>query len=415
MKLTGNAIVGQSGGPTSVINSSLSGVIREARRQNGIKNLFGAVYGIEGVLKEDFIDLFAETEEAVKGLKQRPGAILGGCRYMIKSEDVNDKDIKRIFEVFKKYDIRYFFYNGGNDSMDTADKIHKAAEKLGYDLRVMGIPKTVDNDLLGTDHCPGYGSCARYIITSVMEAGIHTRSMYTSEPVSILVTVGRNAGWLPAASSFAKRKSEDAPHIICFPEVPFEKEKFLRDVERVYKALGGVFIVTGEGLRDKDGNYISAEYGETSVDAFGHPMLGNVADTLKNIIEKNLKLKTRWIKPDICQQAAMHLACRVDIEEAEMCGRAAVKYAVEGNSGFMVTIERVPGGVYKSKTGMVALSSVANVDRLVPPEFINKEGNFVSHGFYDYLRPLIEGTVKIKMRDGLPVYPELRMVKVNKG
>ena len=410
--ISGNAMVGQSGGPTSVINSSLCGVIKEAKRQKKIRRLFGAVNGIEGVLNEELVDLFAESMDSINGLKTRPGAALGACRYMIKSDDVNDKDIIRVFDIFKKYDIRYFFYNGGNDSMDTANKIDNAAKKLGYDLRVIGIPKTIDNDLVGTDHCPGYGSSAKYIITSVMEAGIHTASMYTSEPVTIMVTVGRNAGWLPAASCLAKRKPEDAPHIICFPEIPFNKDVFLKEVERVYKAVGGVFIVTGEGLKDMDGNYINAEYEAMALDAFGHPKLGGVAETLKEMIEENLKLKTRWIKPDICQQAAMHLASAVDIREAEMCGRAAVKYGIEGKSGFMVTLERVAGEEYISKTGLIELSSVANVDRLVPIEFINKEGNFVSDKFYSYFKPLIQGEVRIKIKDGFPYYPELQMVRI---
>jgi len=413
MGIKGNAIIGQSGGPTAVINSSLCGVIHEARRQDAIVKLYGAVYGIEGIIKEEFIDLFAESEESVNGLKKRPGAVLGGCRFMLKSDDAGDPDVIRIFEVFKKYDIRYFFYNGGNDSMDTANKINSAAKKLGYELYVIGIPKTIDNDLYGTDHCPGYGSCAKYIITSVMEAGIHSKSMATSEPVTILVTVGRDGGWLPAASCLAQRNPEDAPHIICFPEVPFDKDQFLSEVETVYKKNGSVFIVTGEGLKDKNGTYISALYGEMDKDAFGHPELGGVAQTLKQLIENSLKLKTRWIKPDICQQAAMHFASAVDVSEAELCGTAAVKYASDGKSGFMVTLKRQENVTYKSETGLVELSSVANVDRNVPKEFINKEGNFVSEKFFDYMEPLIQGEVKVDMMDGFPVYPDLKMVRIN--
>lgn len=410
--LKGNAIIGQSGGPTSVINSSLYGVIREAKKQNAIQNLYGAIYGVEGVLGEELVDLFAEDRDAVEGLKKTPGAALGGCRYMIKSDDPEDKDIKRIFEVFGKYDIRYFFYNGGNDSMDTAHKIHHAAKKIGYELRVMGIPKTIDNDLEGTDHCPGYGSCAKYMITCVMEAGIHTESMYTSEPVTLLVTVGRNAGWLPAASTLARRREGDAPHIICFPEVPFEKEKFVADVERAYRKYGGVFIVTGEGLRDKDGNYINAVMGDLNTDAFGHPVLGGVAETLKQIIEENLKLKTRWIKPDICQQAAMHLAAKTDVLEAEMVGRAAVRFAVEGKSGFMVTLVREPGTGYRCRPGICELGRVANVDRYVPKEFISEDGIWTTPAFVDYCTPLIQGNVSIPMAGGLPDYPKLKRIRL---
>ncbi|WP_258359230.1 6-phosphofructokinase [Moorella sulfitireducens (nom. illeg.)] len=410
--LKGNAIVGQSGGPTAVINSSLYGVIQEAKKHSAIRNLYGAIYGIEGVLKEELVDLSAEDRETIEGLKKTPGAALGGCRYMIKSDDPKDRDIKRVFEVFRKYGIRYFFYNGGNDSMDTALKIYNAARKIGYDLHVIGIPKTIDNDLEGTDHCPGYGSCAKYIITCVMEAGIHTESMYTSEPVTILVTVGRNAGWIAAASTLARKREGDAPHIICFPEIPFEKEKFLADVEREYKKYGGVFIVTGEGLRDKEGNYIHAATGDMNIDAFGHPVLGGIAETLKQLIEENLKLKTRWIKPDICQQAAMHMAAKTDVMEAEMVGRAAVRFAVEGKSGFMVTLVREPGTTYKCTPGIIELDRVANVDRYVPKEFISEDGIWTTPAFVDYCMPLIQGDVSIPMKDGLPNYSRLKKIIV---
>jgi 6-phosphofructokinase 1 len=391
-----------------VINASLYGIIKETRKHKDIETLYGAVNGIEGILNENFVDLTMQPIENYMALKRRPGAFLGGCRYMIKSSDINDEDIKRVFDIFKKNNIRYFFYNGGNDSMDTADKIDKVAKALGYEIKVIGVPKTIDNDLAGTDHCPGYGSCAKYLITSVVEAGIHTESMYTSEPVTIMVTVGRNAGWLPAATSLAKREPEEAPHLICFPEIPFDEDKFIKDVERIYNTIGGVFIVTGEGLVNKEGNFINASYDAMALDAFGHPQLGGVADTLKQIIESRLKLKTRWIKPDICQQAAMHMASSLDIKEAEMCGAAAVKFAVKGKSGFMVTIDRIPGEKYKSKGGLTPLSSVANVDRFVPREFINEEGNFVTPEFIEYMKPLIMGEVKPDMRDGFPIYPKLR-------
>ena len=412
MGLKGNAIIGQSGGPTSVINASLSGVIKEAVKHNFIHRLYGSMYGIEGILNENFVDLFQESRESIHGLRKRPGAVLGGCRYRICSEDIDDSDIKKIFEVFKKLDVHSFFYIGGNDSMDTANKIFQASKKLGYDLQVIGIPKTIDNDLVGTDHCPGYGSCSKYLITSVMEAGIHTKSMATSEPVTIMVTVGRNAGWLPAATCLAKRNQGDAPHIVCFPEVPFYEDAFLEDVERVYRKEGSVFIVTGEGLTDTSGKFISASFGEMAVDTFGHPELGSVAEAMKQMIENKLKLKTRWIKPDICQQAAMHLASVTDIKEAEMCGKAAVKFAEKGMNGVMVTMKRLIGETYKIVPGMIELSSVANIDRMVPREFINQEGNFVSQKFIEYMKPLISGTVKIKMENGFPVYPNLKLVRI---
>jgi len=408
--MKGNAIVGQAGGPTSVINASLVGVIQEARRME-IPRLFGALNGIEGILKEQIVDLFAEDERAVEAIQFRPGALLGGCRYRIQSAEPDAPDIQKTFALFKKYDIRYFFYIGGNDSMDTAWKVHTAAQKIGWDLKVIGIPKTIDNDLYGTDHCPGFGSCAKYLITSVVEAGIHTESMYTAEPVTILVTVGRNAGWLAGACGLARRNPREAPHIVLFPEVPFEEKRFLEKVKSVYETVGGVFIVTGEGLRDAEGTYLTARYDGLSMDAFGHPLLGDVPITLKHLIETNLHLKTRWIKPDICQQAAVHMASRVDLYEARMCGEAAVRMAVEEElSGFMVTINRIQGPSYSVQPGKIELSAVANVDRYVPGDFIDGEGFFPSPQFLHYVEPLIQGEVPVSFKDGFPLYPSLHLI-----
>ena len=413
MTKKGNAIVAQAGGPTAVINSSLYGVIRQAQRRNDIDKLFGAVHGVEGLLKEDLVDLFAEAQTNIDSLKKLPGAALGGCRHMIKSADPEDNEIQKIFSVFEKYKIRHFFYIGGNDSMDTASKIHEMAQKVGYDLRVIGIPKTIDNDLVGTDHCPGYGSCAKYLIASTLEAGIHAAGMATSEPVTILVTVGRNSGWLPAASCLAKKRPADAPHIVCFPEVPFDKEKFLAKVQETYRQIGNVFIVTGEGLKDHEGRYLGARFEQIAQDSFGHPELGSVAAALKELIERELKLKTRYIKPDICQQAAMHLASAVDRKEAELCGRYAVKLAGKGISGVMVALNRTQDRDYKISLGTVELTAVANKDRFLPRDFINGQGTFISDKFVDYLQPLIQGSVRVNLSEGIPVYSGLELIRVN--
>jgi len=413
--MIGNVLVAQSGGPTSVINASLVGVVQKAK-ELGVQRIFGGLNGIEGILQEKLVVLSAEHPADIEAVQYRPGAILGGCRYQIKDPKPEGSELKRLFSILKKYDIRYFFYIGGNDSMDTAQKIHVAAQKLKVDLRVIGVPKTIDNDLFGTDHCPGFGSCAKYLITSVVEAGIHTASMYTAEPVTILVTVGRNAGWLAGACGLARREKNEAPHIVLFPEIPFEEDRFLEKVKSVYEEVGGVFIVTGEGLRSRAGTYITARYDGLSTDAFGHPLLGDVPITLKHLIEKNLRLRTRWIKPDICQQAALHMASRVDLEEARMCGESAVQLAVQnGESGYMVTIERVEGRgdtTYASRCGKVPLSAVANVDRYVPRHFIDTEGFFPSEEFLHYANPLIQGEVPIRMKDGFPYYPTLRLEHV---
>lgn len=413
--MIGNVLVAQSGGPTSVINASLVGVVKKAR-ELGVQRIFGGLNGIEGILQERLVDLSAEHPADLDAVQYRPGAILGGCRYQIKDPNPEGTELQKLFSIFRKYHIRYFFYIGGNDSMDTAQKIHAAAQKLKIDLKVIGVPKTIDNDLYGTDHCPGFGSCAKYLITSVLEAGIHTASMYTAEPVTILVTVGRNAGWLAGACGLARREKNDAPHIVLFPEIPFEVDRFLEKVKAVYDEVGGVFIVTGEGLRNKEGTYITARYDGLSTDAFGHPLLGDVPVTLKALIEENLHLRTRWIKPDICQQAAVHMASRVDLEEARMCGESAVQLAIQqGDSGYMVTLERVQNGEnssYSSRCGKVPLSAVANVDRYVPRNFIDAEGFFPSEEFLRYAKPLIQGEVPVRMKDGFPYYPKLQLKHV---
>ncbi|HYE83157.1 MAG TPA: 6-phosphofructokinase [Clostridia bacterium] len=410
MSLKGNLLVGQAGGPSSVINSSLYGVIEEAKKYDQITGIFGTIHGIEGILEEDLIDLKAQSQEDIEGLKRTPGAALRACRYMLKSSEPDDDDIMRVYEVFRKYNIRYFIYNGGNDSMDTANKIYKAAELMEYDIRVMGVPKTVDNDLEGTDYCPGNGSSAKYLATLVRESALHNESMYTSEPITVLVTVGRNAGWLPAACALANNGKDEAPHIICFPEVPFDKDSFVNKVKKVYDTVGGVFIITGEGLTDKHGSYVMVKSGDVATDPFGHPELGAVGDYLKNLLEERLKLKTRVIVPDISQQAAMHWASATDIEYGELAGRTAVSAAIEGFSGFMPSI-RV-GKDNTTYNELVELETVANAERRVPDSYINREGTFVTDDFINYIAPFIQGDVKLPMENGLPVYTRLKRIPV---
>jgi len=410
LSLKGNLLVGQAGGPSSVINSSLYGVIEEAKKYDQITGIFGTIHGIEGILEEDLIDLKAQSQEDIEGLKRTPGAALRACRYMLKSSEPDDDDIMRVYEVFRKYNIRYFIYNGGNDSMDTANKIYKAAELMEYDIRVMGVPKTVDNDLEGTDYCPGNGSSAKYLATLVRESALHNESMYTSEPITVLVTVGRNAGWLPAACALANNGKDEAPHIICFPEVPFDKDSFVNKVKKVYDTVGGVFIITGEGLTDKHGSYVMVKSGDVATDPFGHPELGAVGDYLKNLLEERLKLKTRVIVPDISQQAAMHWASATDIEYGELAGRTAVSAAIEGFSGFMPSI-RV-GKDNTTYNELVELETVANAERRVPDSYINREGTFVTDDFINYIAPFIQGDVKLPMENGLPVYTRLKRIPV---
>jgi 6-phosphofructokinase 1 len=405
MNSKSNAIVAQSGGPTAVINSSACGVIQEAMKSGKIGRVIGATNGILGVLKEDLFDISAEESETIEALKQTPAAAIGSCRHKLKSLEDSKADFERILDVFKAHNIHYFFYAGGNDSMDTADKVNKLAADAGYELVCMGIPKTVDNDLAFTDHCPGYPSVAKYVATCAMEAGRDTEALYTTDTCTILEVMGRNAGWIAAATGLAARCPEDAPHLVYMPEAAFSFDKLISDVKEVLKELGRVFIVAGEGLKDKDGNYVTADTGTFSKDSFGHVQLGGVADMLKAVIEKEVGIKTRFNKLGTNQRSAMHFASLTDINEAYMCGQTAVKCAMEGENGKMVTLVREKGPEYKCTTGLAELRDVANGEKKVPAEYINDKGNHITDAMRDYVRPLVQGEAPITVdKDGLPVF-----------
>jgi len=400
-----NAIVAQSGGPTAVINSSACGVIQEATKSGKIGHVIGAVNGILGVLKEELFNISDEKPQTIEALKQTPAAAIGSCRYKLKSLEDSKADFERVLDVFKAHNIHYFFYAGGNDSMDTADKVNKLAADAGYELVCMGIPKTVDNDLAFTDHCPGYPSVAKYVATCAMEAGRDTEALYTTDTCTILEVMGRNAGWIAAATGLAHRSAEDAPHLVYMPEAAFSFDKLVNDVQEVLKEFGRVFIVAGEGLKDDKGQYITADSGLFSKDSFGHVQLGGVADMLKTVIEKEVKIKARWNKLGTNQRSAMHFASLTDVNEAYMCGQMAVRYALEGVNGKMVTLVRESNTPYKCTTGLADLRDVANGEKKVPKEFINEKGNHITDAMRDYVRPLVQGEAPIKIGDdGLPVF-----------
>ncbi|MCR4441450.1 MAG: 6-phosphofructokinase [Peptococcaceae bacterium] len=404
MTLKGNCLIAQSGGPTAVINNSISGLIKEAMRYSQIKTIYGALFGIKGVLDEQLIDLGLESRQTIEGLRYTPGAALGSCRYKIKEEDYDT-----LLNIFKKHNIRYFFYVGGNDSMDTASKINRLALETGYEMRVIGVPKTVDNDLPHTDHSPGYGSAAKYIATVVKETGLDLQGIIASSDIAILEVMGRNAGWLTAAAALAKHHDEDAPHLIYLPEVAFNKERFISDVIKVYNKLGYCYVVASEGLKTEDGSYLAAE---KTTDAFGHVKLGNgLANTLKDMITSEIKVKVRCNILGSSQRSAMHHAARVDASEAYMVGREAVKLAVRGLSGVMVTLERNDYPQYISKTGFVDLDLVANVEKTMPLSMINEDRNYVTYEFIRYAQPLIEGEVSVPMKKGVPDYVKLEGYK----
>jgi 6-phosphofructokinase len=409
-ELTGNALVGQSGGPTAVINASVAGVVAEALNHACIEEVYGTLNGVLGLLHEDFVDLAAESQQTIRGLRHTPGAALGTCRYKLKKQE----DYERVLEVFKAHNIRYFFYAGGNDSQDTADKISKLAQQKGYELRVIGIPKTIDNDLPVTDHCPGYGSVIKFVATTVRELACDNGAMGQHDLVSILEVMGRNAGWIAAGASLAKRRDQpnDPPHLIYLPEVAFSAEKFTADVQRVLKREKYCLIVVGEGLIDADGNYVSAA---EATDAFGHAQLGGAGEYLKSLVEQNLPgVKARVAKLGITQRAAAHAGSKADADEAYLAGQAAVRAAVAGETDRMVTLVRGEGEAYTCETGLAPLSDIANGVKKLPREWINEDGVSMNFQFARYATPLITGETAVPHDTGLPVFAHLEKVAVEK-
>jgi len=400
--MKGNILIAQSGGPTAVINSSCCGIIQQALKHPGqIGAVYGAVNGILGVLNEDMIDLKKEREETIELLRHTPSSALGSCR-----RKLTGNELERVMDVMKAHYIRYCLFIGGNDTMDTASKVDTLAKRQGYAMQVIGVPKTVDNDLVGTDHCPGYPSAARWLAIAVRDAGLDTQAIYTTDTVKIIETMGRNSGWLAAATALARDRACTPPHLIYLPERPFDRAKFLRDVERVYRKLGYAVIAVCEGLKDKKGQAISESRAKTDIDSFGHAQSGGVADILCRLITDQLGIKARFDKPGTIQRVSMVCASEVDLEESYLVGTAAMEMALEGKSGYMVTLKRPKGKKYRGATSMIELERVANVERLMPDEFVSEDGNDVTAEFLEWLKPLI--------RPGLPKYAHLKKVPVKK-
>jgi len=416
-ELAGNLLVAQSGGPTAVINASVAGVIQEAgRHPEQIEEIYGGLNGILGILNEDLIDLQEEKRTAIEGLKHTPAAALGTCRYKIdfkKKAERAAREMDRLFQVFQAHNIRYFFYAGGNDSQDTAHKIHEEAIKRGHEMRIIGVPKTIDNDLPHTDHCPGYGSVIKYNATTVMEIAADVGSMATDDGSCCIIEVmGRGAGWIAAGTALAKRRPTDAPHVILMPEVPFEQDKFLVRVRETAAALKYCIVVVGEGLKNAAGEEIAAD--KTRLDAFGHPVLSGAGERLGDIVEESLRLKTRTVKLGYAQRAAAHCASETDVEEAAACGEAAVRAAVHGRSGYMVKLVRLQNNPYKWTTDLQPLDDIANVEHLIPRDWISEDGFLPNEKFIEYAHPLIEGELLLPDEGGLPKFVVLEKVPVEK-
>ena len=407
-ELKGACIIGQSGGPTSVINASAYGVIRTALDSDVITNVYGAEHGIKGVLNDRLFDMSKEDAGELELLKYTPSSALGSCRYKMKDPDEDDTDYKRILEVFKKHDVRYFFYNGGNDSMDTCNKISKFMQKSGYECRVMGVPKTIDNDLFGTDHCPGYASAAKYIATSCMEVYQDAR-VYDTGMICIIEIMGRHAGWLTAAAALAAEYGA-GPDLIYLPETDFDMEQFLSDVARVYKERGNCMVAVSEGIHYADGSFVS-EAKTSATDGFGHAQLGGLAALLAIVVKEKLGVKVRGIELSLLQRCGAHLASETDIEESFMAGKAAVENAVAGMTDKMVAFERGEiNGHYACKTKLLNLTDVANFEKKVPLDWINEAHNGVTHDFIDYALPLIQGEPKLPKEDSLPRFARLKKI-----
>lgn len=400
-KLNGKLVVGQSGGPTAVINSSLEGVIEEAKRHTEIKGIYGMLNGIEGVLNENMIDLRKQPVSTIMGLASTPSSALGSCRHKLSPDDY-----MKILNVLRAHNIRYFFYIGGNDSMDTSHKISQVAEKEDYELRVVGVPKTIDNDLEVTDHCPGYGSVARWVAVSTMEAGLDTAAIGIVDKVKVIEVMGRDTGWITAATTLGKRSEDDPPHLTYVPEVPLNHDGFVEDVKKVYDRLGFCVVTVCEGLKDESGKPLIESKKAIDTDAFGHKQLGGVADYLCQYVASKLNLKARFDKPGTIQRVSMILASKVDLKEAYMVGQVAVKRATKGETDKMITLLRTPGKAYRCTTGLVALEKVAIATKAMPRSFINKEGNGMTEEYRRYAMPLIGGP--------LPVYVKLKKELVPK-
>lgn len=410
-ELKGACLIGQSGGPTAVINASAYGVIKTALENKCITKVLAARHGIRGVLDDDILDMGKEDKDELKLMMSTPASLIRSCRYKLKPVEEDETDYKRILEIFKKYNIRYFFYNGGNDSMDTCNKISKYLQTQNYECRVIGIPKTVDNDLYCTDHCPGYGSAAKYIAYSTAEV-IKDVHVYDKEAIVIIEAMGRHAGWLAGAACLAKLSCE-GPALVYLPEIDFDMNQFFEDLENARKKHKRIVIVMSEGIHDKYGKFIS-EYGVNDtniVDSFGHSQLGGLAQTMANIIRNRTGAKVRGIELSLLQRCAGHLASKTDRDEAFLAGKVAVEAAVAGETDKMVSFVRNTENGYECTTRLVNLSDVANVEKCVPREWINEEGNNVNDKFMEYVLPLIQGNVELEYNNGMPRYAYLERYK----
>ncbi|RDB44433.1 6-phosphofructokinase [Halomonas sp. DQ26W] len=408
-----NAFYAQSGGVTAVINATACGVIEACKRHSDrIGKVYAGHNGIIGALTEDLIDVSQESDETITALRHTPGGAFGSCRYKLKDIETHRAQYERLIEVFRAHDIRYFFYNGGGDSADTCLKVSQLSEKLGYSLTAIHVPKTVDNDLPITDNSPGFGSVAKYIATSTLEASLDIASMCaTSTKVFVLEVMGRHAGWIAAAGALAGNGEGEPPHLIIFPEVAFDRARVMARVEEAVEKYGYCVIVVSEGARYEDGTFL-ADSGNT--DAFGHRQLGGVAPTLAGMVKQDLGYKYHWAVADYLQRAARHLASRTDVEQAYAVGEKAVELAIEGKNSMMPAIKRVSETPYEWCIVAAPLAEVANREKFMPAEYIRKDGFGITEACRQYLSPLIQGEDYPPYENGLPKVARLKLAKVER-
>ncbi len=401
-----NCMIAQSGGPTSAINASIAGIISAVNESGQYDKIYGAIHGVSGLKAEKFIEL-SETfkdKAMLESLKISPAMYLGSCRVRLPDYESDPESYEQMFSVFEKMNIGAFFYVGGNDSMDTADKLSAYAKRIGSDVRIIGVPKTIDNDLFNIDHTPGFGSAAKYIATTMREIAYDT-AIYDLRQCTIVEVMGRDTGWLTAATALARNEFDDAPQLIYLPESTFTAEKFLEDVENRLKIRKNVVVAIAEGVKRPDGKYVNASEG--IVDAFGHGQLAGISKGLENFVKEEIGIKSRSIEVNIPQRCAGHIASKTDIDESFELGKFAASLAEQGMSGVMASLTRISDKPYKTELVARDVSEIANKVKKVPREWINERGNDITHEFMDYLRPLIQGEVNVPFENGLPVYANI--------
>lgn len=400
-----NIVVAQSGGPTCAINASLAGVFKRGCKSDKIDKIYGSINGINGIIRQNLVDLsdYIKSEEDIKLLINTPSTALGSCRYKLAECEKDESDYKKIVECLKKYDIGMFFYIGGNDSMDTVMKLSAYFSENNIDIKVIGIPKTIDNDLCGTDHSPGFGSAAKYVAATMQEI-IRDSRVYSVKSVTIVEIMGRHAGWLTASSCCLRANGEIAPHLIYLPEVHFSTEKFLEDVKRIQSEHDAVIVAVSEGVRTEDGSFAAEEFQSQKSDAFGHQYLSGIGKCLENIVSKELNCKVRSIELNVMQRCSSHIASLTDLCESEEIGEAAVEAAMDGKTGRMMCYNRDSNSPYKMHIGDISVFDTANKEQYFPIEWINSEHNNVTDEALEYFLPLIQGETETKMKNGMPVH-----------